>query len=152
MHKKLISLLGATYDSIEGRFRIIKREAAILRAEIEQGERPEAPPRGGAAVKLEPSGESFSESAGGKVTTPRKPRTPKKTAIKHEDDSRVLTGRVSKNTKSPKKTSKAVKEEVLGEESIFGYGEETQKDLEDDPLMESLGQVDFDHVLHYEGI
>lgn len=37
---------GATYDSIEGRFRIIKKEAAKLKEEIENGSRPEAPARG----------------------------------------------------------------------------------------------------------
>ena len=37
---------GATYDSIEGRFRIIKKEAANLKAEIDNGVRAEAPPRG----------------------------------------------------------------------------------------------------------
>lgn len=52
---------GATYDSIEGRFRLIKKEAAQLKAEIDNGERPEAPARGTAA------GRSL-------TSTPRKPR------------------------------------------------------------------------------
>ena len=45
---------GATYDSIESRFRIIKREAAVLREEVESGTRPEAPVRG-AGPKRSPS-------------------------------------------------------------------------------------------------
>jgi hypothetical protein len=36
---------GATYDAIENRFRWIKAEAAILKAEVESGERPPAPVR-----------------------------------------------------------------------------------------------------------
>ena len=41
---------GATYDSIEGRFRIIKKEAAAMKAEIDSGQRSEAPPRGANAT------------------------------------------------------------------------------------------------------
>ncbi|KAB8342783.1 hypothetical protein FH972_022381 [Carpinus fangiana] len=47
-YKKIADMYGegATYDSIEGRFRIIKKEAAKLKEEIENGTRPEAPARG----------------------------------------------------------------------------------------------------------
>lgn len=34
------------YDSIEGRFRIVKKEAAAMTAKIDSGERAEAPARG----------------------------------------------------------------------------------------------------------
>lgn len=37
---------GATYDTIEGRFRIIRKEAAKLKEEVDSGVRPEAPARG----------------------------------------------------------------------------------------------------------
>ena len=37
---------GATYDAIEGRFRIVRKDAGQLRNELESGERPPAPPRG----------------------------------------------------------------------------------------------------------
>lgn len=53
---------GATYDAIEGRFRIIKKQAQKLKEEVENG-RPIAPPRGA------------NRSAD---TTPRKPKTPRK--------------------------------------------------------------------------
>lgn len=52
---------GATYDAIEGRFRLIKKQAAKLKDEVEGG-RPIAPPRGS------------NKSAD---TTPRKPKTPR---------------------------------------------------------------------------
>lgn len=65
---------GATYDSIEGRFRKIKADAAILKAEIDNGERPEAPPRTSAN------------------STPRKPRARKPAA----EGKAVKTGRVTK--------------------------------------------------------
>ena len=49
---------GATYDSIEGRFRIVRKEAEKLKAEIESGCRAPAPARG----------------TGSKTSTPKKPR------------------------------------------------------------------------------
>ena len=157
-HDQLIFLIGATYDSIEGRFRVIKREAAILRAEIDKGERPEAPPRGGGGNKSAPASstaassfDAFAESTGDKVSTPRKPRTPKKAAIKNEDGTRVLTGRVKKTKATPQKPSGMVKEEALGEDNIFGVEHQTQEDIENDPLMEELGKVNFDNVLQYDG-
>lgn len=45
---------GATYDSIEGRFRKIKADAAKLKAEVDSGERPEAPPRGAGSTNSTP--------------------------------------------------------------------------------------------------
>lgn len=129
-----------------------------MRAEIDQGERPEAPPRGGGANKSAPAAStaassfnSFSELTGDKVAIPRKPRTPKKAVIKHEDGGRVLTGRVGKIGNSGKKPSMVVKEEHFGEDSIFGVGHEVQKDLEHDMFMEALEKSDFDDVLHYAG-
>lgn len=54
---------GATYDAVEGRFRKIKKDAGVLQAEVDSGERPPAPIRGGLTIK-DPS-------------TPRKQRTPR---------------------------------------------------------------------------
>lgn len=83
---------GATYDSIEGRFRIIRTEAAALKAEVDSGERGEAPARGTT------------------ISTSRKPRsnltTPKK--------DKTAGGRVSKSSNGTpsKKRGKAIKEEM----------------------------------------
>lgn len=52
---------GATYDAIEGRFRIIRKDAEKLKAELDNGEREPAPNRG-------------TKSAN---STPRKPRPSK---------------------------------------------------------------------------
>ncbi len=65
---------GATYDAIEGQFRKIRKGAKELKARVESGEIPSAPPRG---AKTNP-------------TTPRKPATMPK--------DRTATGRVSKST------------------------------------------------------
>lgn len=71
---------GATYDAIEGRFRKIKADAAKLKAEVESGQRPEAPARG---VKSAP-------------TTPRKRK-----AVIPEGEG-VINGRVTKSkTRTP---------------------------------------------------
>lgn len=52
---------GATYDSIEGRFRVIRKEALKLKDEIDSGVRSPAPARNNAKSN----------------TTPRKPRAPR---------------------------------------------------------------------------
>lgn len=119
-----------------------------MRAEIEKGERPEAPPRGGGGSKSGLSA-SFSESAGDKASITRKPRTPKK-AAKHEGGTRVLTGRVSKTTNTPQKPSNLVKEEAFEEESILDFEHEIQKDVEHDSFMETLNQVDYEAALQYQ--
>ena len=54
---------GTTYDTLENRFRKLKKEAETLKAEVERGE------RGELTVPSRP------KSA---PTTPRKPKTPKK--------------------------------------------------------------------------
>ena len=73
---------GATYDSIEGRFRIIRKEAAAMKAEIESGARPAAPPR--------------NANAGGSNAGPNTPKKAK-TAIKKE---KTISGRVTKSNAS----------------------------------------------------
>ncbi|CZT21594.1 uncharacterized protein RCC_07458 [Ramularia collo-cygni] len=84
-----------TYDTIENRFRKIKKEAAVLKEEVERGDR--------------------GENAGGRKSapaTPRKPKTPKKDPL-----STVENGRVAKVT--PKSAAKrTVKQEVLEEDAF----------------------------------
>ena len=95
-YRKIATYYGnnATYDSIEGRFRIIKREAAVLKAEIDSGSRPEAPPRGNNTP----------------VGTPKKPRSTNAGTPKVND--KTLSGRVNKNsTATPTKKSKVKAEE-----------------------------------------
>lgn len=106
---------GATYDSIEGRFRIIKREAAALKTEAESttGAIPVTE-----TVKDELDGHDIISRA--QIATPKKGRTPK-TPTKKENG--TLGGRVSKSANAtPTKQRKAgavgnvvrgVKEEVL---------------------------------------
>ena len=99
---------GATYDAIEGRFRIIRREAVQLKEEVETGVRPTAPPRGGVKKdKGYAEDEEDEEDEDEFVKKVRKPSTPK------QKDG-VLVGRVSKNntpTKPRTKVTKGVKEE-----------------------------------------
>lgn len=106
---------GATYDSIEGRFRIIKREATALKTEAEStaGTIPLTE-----TVKDELDGHDIISRA--QIATPKKGRTPKTPAKKENG---TLGGRVSKSANAtPTKQRKAgavgnavrgVKEEVL---------------------------------------
>lgn len=125
-----------------------------MKDEIEKGERPEAPPRGGTANKSAPNASaaasSFAESTGSKSSTPRKPRTPKKGGIKAEDGNRVLTGRVGKKNNTPQKSSKVVKEESFDEDENFDIGLQTQNDLEHGSFMEAFHQVDFEDALQHQ--
>ena len=139
-----------------------------MKDEIENGKRPEAPPRGGASNKssdpfASTEATSFAESFGSKTSTPRKPRTPKKSGIKQEPGNRVLKGRVGKNTTTTttpqQKKSSKVKEEVFDEEDENpGMEFETQKDVEPEPepepdasFMEAFRQVDFEDALQHQG-
>lgn len=92
---------GATYDSIEGRFRIIKKEAAAMKAEVDSGERAEAPTRGATSATATPKKARATTNTpkkeriiGGRVTkgngfgTPSKRRDNGKGTIKAEPDSR----------------------------------------------------------------
>ncbi|KAF6238704.1 hypothetical protein HO173_003210 [Letharia columbiana] len=89
---------GATYDSIEGRFSIIKKEAVALKAEVDSGERPEAPARGTLSATV----------------TPNKPKSTVGTPSKEK----TIGGRVGKSNRTPtKKRGKGIKEEPQS-----GYG------------------------------
>ncbi|KAI4254401.1 MAG: hypothetical protein L6R42_007207 [Xanthoria sp. 1 TBL-2021] len=135
-YRKIASMYGegATYDAIEGRFRIIKKEAAKLLAEIESGERPVAPPRGTASSSAKSS--SFATTSGDdndSISTPKKPRKPrstnttpraKKSSATGGGD-KVLGGRVSKSPKKKDVTGvvvNGIKEEVPStEESMHEF-------------------------------
>ncbi|KAL8993100.1 MAG: hypothetical protein Q9169_006602 [Polycauliona sp. 2 TL-2023] len=102
-YRKIASMYGegATYDAIEGRFRIIKKEASKLLAEVESGQRPEAPARGATTNKTSASSATSADDAG--VATPKKISKSRSTtstprASKAAGD-KVLGGRVSKNGK-----------------------------------------------------
>lgn len=82
---------GATYDSIEGRFRIIKKDAAALKAEVDNGDRPEASRRGAVSVN---------------AITPKKT----KSTISTPKKEKTLGGRVNKSNATPtKKRDHAIK-------------------------------------------
>ncbi|KAL8857751.1 MAG: hypothetical protein Q9178_005651 [Gyalolechia marmorata] len=143
-YRKIASMYGegATYDAIEGRFRIIRKEAQKLLAEIESGERPAAPPRGAIA-------KSSSTTSGDEVTTPKKPRNPRSTnttprAKRSAGGEKVLGGRVTKNTdSSPKKkaptgiVANAIKEEAPSAESSMH--EFLNMDMDAESVAEGLG-------------
>lgn len=107
---------GATYDSIEGRFRIIKREATALKTEAESGTDPITE-----TVKDELDGHDIISRA--QIATPKKGRAPK-TPVKKENG--TVGGRINKsanNTPTKRKTGVAgnairgMKEEILSSES-----------------------------------
>ncbi|KAI9853150.1 MAG: hypothetical protein M1838_000006 [Thelocarpon superellum] len=77
---------GATYDSIEGQFRIIKRQAETLKQEVESGARPPAPTRGAgkrgssastkrASPNTTPAGRKRGAVNGGRITKARSAHT-----------------------------------------------------------------------------
>ncbi|KAL8847532.1 MAG: hypothetical protein Q9221_007432 [Calogaya cf. arnoldii] len=137
-YRKIASMYGegATYDAIEGRFRIIKKEAAKLLAEIENGQRPIAPARG-ASAKPSSKSSSFvtSISNDNDVSTPtptksRKPRstntTPRANAKKLQsttgagsDKDKVLTGRVNRKKETTGVVVNGIKEEVPSTEETM---------------------------------
>ncbi|KAF6231282.1 hypothetical protein HO173_010425 [Letharia columbiana] len=101
-YRKIASMYGngATYDSIEGRFRIIKKEAVALKAEVDSGERPEAPARGTVSATV----------------TPKKPKSTVGTPSK----GKTVGGRVGKSNGTPsKKRGNGIKEEPQSGSSSF---------------------------------
>ncbi|KAI4239565.1 MAG: hypothetical protein L6R40_005510 [Gallowayella cf. fulva] len=131
---------GATYDSIEGRFRIIKREAAKLLSEVESGSRPRAPPKTKKSSSQATTSTSFDEN-GAESSTPTP--TPKKSAVVRRTGStnttprakkdalggdKVIGGRVSKISDPASKKNKvtmlsgvvpnSIKEEAPSEETV----------------------------------
>ena len=122
---------GATYDSIEGRFRIIRKEAAAMKAEIESGARPAAPPR--------------NANAGGSNSGPATPKKPK-TASKKD---KTITGRVTKSnasTPSKKNTNgdvvNGIKQEQDSGASSFSILDDA--DAEGEEMMDGNSFFDMD--------
>jgi hypothetical protein len=77
--------MGATYDSIEGRFRIIRKEAEQLRTEVESGQRPAAPVKGNGSGPSTPT------------STPKKQRAANgATGSARKKNGVVSSGRVEK--------------------------------------------------------
>lgn len=129
---------GATYDSIEGRFRIIRKEAAAMKAEIESGARPAAPARN-----------SNANTGGSGPTTPKKP----KTAVKKE---KTITGRVTKsNASTPSKkntnadVAAGIKQELESGATSFSIMDDV--DAEGEEMLDGnsffdMGEQGFDGV------
>ncbi|KAL8716823.1 MAG: hypothetical protein Q9225_005885 [Loekoesia sp. 1 TL-2023] len=135
---------GATYDAIEGRFRIIKREAAKLLAEVESGARPPAPARGSSSTAK--SSFTTSEDGDGNAVTPKKPRKPRSTNTtpRAKKGDKVIGGRVAKTENaSPMKKNgagnmvKGIKEELgSSESSIY---EDAGMEVDAEGVAEELG-------------
>ncbi|CAO1602223.1 MAG: hypothetical protein LQ349_000740 [Xanthoria aureola] len=158
-YRKIASMYGegATYDAIEGRFRIIKKEAAKLLAEIESGQRPAAPPRGNAMSKSS-SFATTSTDDNDSISTPKKPRKPrstnttpraKKSSAAGGGGDKVLDGRISKSPKKKDMTdvvANRIKEEVPStEESMH---ELLNMGMDVESVVEGLG---LDASSGYEG-
>ncbi|KAI9750823.1 MAG: hypothetical protein M1835_001338 [Candelina submexicana] len=111
-YRKIASMYGegATYDAIEGRFRIVKKEAQVLKEELESGVRAPAPARG------QPVSSNRTNGNASTSTTPKKAR--KGNGVKSESSSSsisptkkaanqgVLSGRVTKSASSSAKGKK----------------------------------------------
>ena len=100
-YQKIATLFGegATYDAIEGRFRIIKREAARLAAEVEAGARPAAPAKKGngpANVGGTGAVPKKNNNTKSKVTMTEKKNVKREKSAGGNAKQRVLTGRVTK--------------------------------------------------------
>lgn len=88
---------GATYDSIEGRFRRIRPLADTMKREVDNGERPPAPPRGGGSVH----------------STPRKKRSAR-------NGQGVSNAKITKSKTSPsKRAGRKPKQERVSSEDSF---------------------------------
>ncbi|KAL8888290.1 MAG: hypothetical protein Q9192_006199, partial [Flavoplaca navasiana] len=152
---------GATYDAIEGRFRIIKKEAAKLLAEVSSGERPPAPARG-ASTATSKNSSFLASGSDAENITPKKTRNPRSTTstprAKKSSTSasangmgseKVLGGRVSKSPKKKTETGvvvNGIKEEVAGNEESMQELLDMGMDVES--VVEGLG---LDANASYEG-
>ncbi|KAL8921999.1 MAG: hypothetical protein Q9208_005453 [Pyrenodesmia sp. 3 TL-2023] len=115
--QRLLAAMVAAQD-LKGRFRVIKRKAAELVAEVESGSRPPAPPRGGTS-----SSTSFAttdhESTPKKAKAATKPRPSNNTTPRAAKKEKVLSGRVTKQgspSKKEKNVVKGIKEEMASSE------------------------------------
>ena len=87
---------GATYDSIEGRFRIIRKEAEKLKVEIDSGQRPPAPPRGT-----------------GEKRSPRKPRQHSIIDLDTVESGRITKSKSANSSPSKRRSTAQIKRELL---------------------------------------
>jgi hypothetical protein len=118
---------GATYDSIEGRFRKIKKDAEVLRKEISSGARPSAPERG---TPKKPKAARNAVSTSNSFTTGSN-------LVNSPVEGYVVNGRVSKKTSPSKK--RAVKTEHFNNASESGesfYNSNSNGSLGESPLGE----------------
>ncbi|CAK3831146.1 Hypothetical predicted protein [Lecanosticta acicola] len=90
--RQTATYFGTTYDTLENRFRKIKKEADVLKGEVSNGARGEV------------TAPSRQKSA---PTTPRKRQTPKKDAL-----SSVSNGRINKSTPKSSKKSGIKQEQI----------------------------------------
>ncbi|MCJ1382716.1 hypothetical protein MMC17_005829 [Xylographa soralifera] len=100
---------GATYDSIEGQFRKIRSEAALMKEEVESGARAEAPPRGNKKEACD---------------TPKKIRKPRNSPKKNEA---VLSGRISKSKSLTPTKKRGMNANVIANaNAVMGVKEEME--------------------------
>lgn len=126
---------GATYDSIEGRFRIIKKEASQLQTEIDSGLRPEAPIRGNASCPTNAN------------VGVRKPRTPKKDNHPGSQNGGVFNGRITKSTNSSptkKRTAAQIKKELLEGSSASSLSCGDTGGIGDENILNSVESFGYD--------
>ncbi|KAI9763020.1 MAG: hypothetical protein M4579_000083 [Chaenotheca gracillima] len=127
----------STYDSIEGRFRIIKKEAKKLQGEIDSGQRPEAPVRGGASAnstprKKKPSAGSAANGAAAETSSPTKP------------SQSVLSGRVTKaNSGTPTKSRGTPRKKPASQQSQQTQGSPTSSQSQSTPIKAEARQNTF---------
>ncbi|KAI9699433.1 MAG: hypothetical protein M1836_003044 [Candelina mexicana] len=145
-YRKIASMYGegATYDAIEGRFRIVKKEAQVLKEELESGVRAPAPARGQPVSSNRINGSTNGNAS--TSTTPKKGR--KGNGIKSESSSSsisptkktanqgVLSGRVTKSSSSTsakgKKTNNNIKLETQTPTPSASFASSTGAGVADD--------------------
>ncbi|EME81738.1 uncharacterized protein MYCFIDRAFT_87101 [Pseudocercospora fijiensis CIRAD86] len=93
--KQTALYFGTTYDTLENRFRKIKKESEVLKNEVSNGERSQ-------------------------ISTPSR-STPKKPSPKKDALANVTNGRVTKST--PKKKS-SIKQESFNDSTSFDIGDD----------------------------
>ncbi|MCJ1387215.1 hypothetical protein MMC18_000055 [Xylographa bjoerkii] len=100
---------GATYDSIEGQFRKIRSEAAVMKQEVDTGIRAQAPPRGNKREACD---------------TPKKARKQRNSPKKGDA---VLAGRISKSKSlTPTKKRGGNANVIANANAVMGVKEEME--------------------------
>ncbi|MCJ1224182.1 hypothetical protein MMC12_000826 [Toensbergia leucococca] len=131
-YRKIASMYGegATYDSIEGRFRLIRKAALDLKTEIDTGAREGAPARNNNKNKTDNNnnGVKTEEGTSSAACTPSKKKKPRvkqeeKTPTKKSNGGAVLGGRVGKVGTPLKGKGKGGRMGGVKEEVVFGSSE-----------------------------